>query len=95
MVEVNRELISKTEEFLKETFENSEFMRVCSVANLVKCHLPKKQEKVDSMLNSLLELNDMKFGTKTAESIWKEHIAYYISFYEKLKRQLEYSTDVR
>ena len=55
----------------------------------------EKQEKVDSMLNSLLELNDMKFGTKTAESIWKEHIAYYISFYEKLKRQLEYSTDVR
>ncbi len=55
----------------------------------------EKQEKVDSMLKRLHEMKDMKLGTKTAESIWKERIKYYISFYEKLKEQLENSTYVR
>lgn len=55
----------------------------------------EKQEKVDSMLKRLHELKDMKLGTKTAEMIWKERIAYYISFYEKLKEQLANSTEIR
>lgn len=55
----------------------------------------EKQEKVDSMLKRLHELKEMKLGTKTAEMIWKERIAYYISFYEKLKEQLANSTEIR
>lgn len=55
----------------------------------------EKQEKVDSMLKRLHELKEMKLGTKTAEMIWKERIAYYISFYEKLKEQLVNSTEIR
>lgn len=55
----------------------------------------EKQEKVDSMLQRLHELMDMKLGTKTAEGIWQERIVYYISFYEKLKEQLANSTEIK
>lgn len=55
----------------------------------------EKQDKVDSMLQRLRELMDMKLATKTAEAIWKERLIFYISFYEKLKEQLANSTEVR
>ena len=54
----------------------------------------EKQEKVDSMLLRLHELKDMKLGTKTAQDIWLERIAYYIGFYEKLRDQLANSARI-
>lgn len=55
----------------------------------------EKQDKVDSMLQRLRELMDMRLGTKTAEIIWKERIDFYVRFYEKLKEQLANSTEIR
>ena len=54
----------------------------------------EKQDKVDSMLQRLHELMDMKLGTKTAEAIWKERLTFYITFYEKLKEQLANSMEI-
>lgn len=55
----------------------------------------EKVEKVNTTLEKLNNLKSMKLGTKTAETIWQERIAYYISFYEKLKEQLANSTEIR
>lgn len=54
----------------------------------------EKKEKVVSTLEKLQEYKDMQFGTKTATEIWKKRILFYIEFYEKLRAQLENSTDV-
>ena len=54
----------------------------------------EKQEKVSATLKRLHELKEMKLGTKTAAALWQERIAYYISFYERLREQLEKSTSI-
>lgn len=54
----------------------------------------EKKENVASTLEKLRKHYDMKLGTKTAEEIWKQRIAYYISFYEKLESQLANSTEI-
>lgn len=54
----------------------------------------EKQQLVTDTLKRLTELREMKLGTKTAEAIWKERVDYNISFYEKLKAQLENSLSV-
>lgn len=54
----------------------------------------EKQQRVSDTLNRLVELREMKMSTKTAETIWKERVDYNISFYEKLKEQLENSLSV-
>lgn len=45
-------------------------------------------------LARLYELIEMKMGTKTATEMWKSRLSFYISFYEKLKTQLEHSKRV-
>ena len=54
----------------------------------------EKTEKVATTLERLHKYEEMKLGTKTAEEIWKQRIAYYISFYEKLQSQLKNSTEI-
>lgn len=54
----------------------------------------EKKEKVATTLDKLRKNYDMKLGTKTAEEIWKQRIAYYISFYEKLESQLANSAEI-
>lgn len=54
----------------------------------------EKTEKVVTTLEKLHKYEEMKLGTKTAEEIWKQRIAYYISFYEKLEKQLKNSTEI-
>lgn len=54
-----------------------------------------KKNKVDSTLVKLNEYKDMKLGTSTAISIWKERIDFYITFYNKLKEQLSNSTYIK
>jgi len=56
--------------------------------------LDKKAETVNSALGRLPRLREMKLGTQTAVEIWQRRIDYYISFYEKLKQQLDNSTAV-
>ena len=53
-----------------------------------------KSEYVRRKLARLNELMDMEMGTRTAEKIWKERIAFYMAFYEKLSSQLACSKRV-
>ena len=56
--------------------------------------LPQKKERVDTALNRLRSLREMKLGTPTAQSLWLQRLDYYISFYEKLKLQLANSSEI-
>ncbi|MBQ2893333.1 MAG: HD domain-containing protein [Oscillospiraceae bacterium] len=57
-------------------------------------NLEDKQEKVASTLDRLTKFKEMKLGTATAKKLWLERLDYYISFYERLKAQLENSTAI-
>lgn len=59
-----------------------------------KLPLDEKMERVTSTLDRLPKLREMKLGTETAAKLWKQNIDYYISFYEKLRLQLENSTAI-
>ena len=54
--------------------------------------LEDKRERVDSTIEKLNGLKEMKLGTATAKELWLERLNYYVGFYEKLKAQLEKST---
>lgn len=54
-------------------------------------NLNEKKESVASMLERLHRLRNMRLGTDTANAIWAQRLDFYISFYEKLKLQLENS----
>ena len=58
-------------------------------------NLLEKQEKVASTIGRLTGYKDMKMGTVTAKNLWLQRLDYYIGFYEKLKSQLESSTEIR
>ena len=54
--------------------------------------LARKQERVSSIIDKLTRYKEMKLGTKTAKKLWIERLDYQLSFYEKLKAQLDSST---
>lgn len=54
----------------------------------------EKVKLVTGTMDRLTELREMKLGTKTAETIWKERLDYYLGFYAKLKAQLDSSLNV-
>lgn len=56
--------------------------------------LPKKEEFVVQMLETLRKYREIKLSTGTAQELWLERLNYYISFYEKLAQQLRNSTFV-
>lgn len=56
--------------------------------------LKDKQETVDSTIQKLTGYMDMKLGTNTATNLWRQRIAYYMGFYQKLKTQLESSFNI-
>lgn len=56
--------------------------------------LSDKAIHVDTMLARLYSLKDMKFATKTADSLWADRLDFYISFYKRMKNQLESSTAI-
>ena len=56
--------------------------------------LDKKRSQVDSILEKLTRYKKMKLGTDTAKKLWLERLDYQLSFYEKLKAQLEGSSVV-
>ena len=53
--------------------------------------LQQKHTRVDTALNRLRSLRQMKLGTDTAQQLWNDRLDYYISFYERLKNQLNRS----
>ena len=56
--------------------------------------LDDKREKVASTIEKLTRFKEMKLGTATAKNLWLQRLDYYIGFYDKLKAQLNYSTEI-
>ena len=54
----------------------------------------QKRTYCEKRLARLRELMDMPLGTKAAETLWRDRLSFYISFYEKLLRQLACSESV-
>lgn len=57
--------------------------------------LADKREKVVSTIDRLTGYKEMKMGTETAKKLWIERLDYQLSFYAKLKAQLDNSTTIR
>ncbi len=56
--------------------------------------LDEKKQELRSTLERLDGLKDMPMGTQAAKALWRERLAYYIGFYEKLEAQLTNSTSI-
>ena len=56
--------------------------------------LEEKREYVEKRLARLRELGELEFGTPAAAELWRERLDFYISFYEKLKNQIENSVSI-
>lgn len=54
----------------------------------------EKRAFVEKRLSRLRELSDMPLDTKTAETLWKDRLAFYISFFDRLSEQLNASTHI-
>lgn len=54
--------------------------------------LEKKREHTASTIQKLIRYQNMKLGTQTARKLWLQRLEDYLSFYEKLKVQLERSS---
>ena len=54
----------------------------------------EKVNFVNTRIEKLGKAMQMELGTKTAEEIWAERIAYYIGFYDKLHKQFSNSTAI-
>lgn len=57
-----------------------------------KKSLSEKKEFVDTFIRKLNKLKEVEFATKTATVIWKDKIEYQLSFFNKLKVQLSFSS---
>ena len=57
--------------------------------------LEEKQDRVNSIIDKLTRYKDLKLGTETAKKLWVARLDYQLSFYAKLKSQLENSTLIR
>ena len=55
---------------------------------------PQKLQYAEKRLSRLRELLDLPMGTKTAQTLWRDRLSFYIAFYEKLVRQLACSERV-
>ena len=56
--------------------------------------LKEKRNYTEKHLAGLRKLADLPMGTGTAAELWRSRIAFSVSFYEKLARQLACSTGV-
>lgn len=56
--------------------------------------LAQKRSQVDSIMDKLTRYKEMKLGTETAKRLWIERLDYQLSFYSKLKAQLDSSSFV-
>lgn len=78
-----------------DRFDAYRIYETLQYCNFKEMSLDEKKEKVASTLQNLNNLKGNKLGTAAATALWKERIAYYISFYEKLQAQLENSTSIQ
>lgn len=78
-----------------DRFDAYRIYETLQYCNFKEMTLEQKQEKVAATLQILNNLKENKLGTTAATTLWKERIAYYISFYEKLQAQLENSFSIQ
>ena len=57
--------------------------------------LDKKKETIAATIAKLTRYKELKLGTETAKALWLHRLEDYISFYEKLKVQMENSSAIR
>ena len=69
-------------------YETLEYLRFSEMRLEDKC------EKVAATIDKLNRFKEMKLGTATAKNLWLQRLDYYIGFYDKLKAQLDYSTEI-
>ncbi len=62
--------------------------------NFLSMTYEHKTQYCQTRLARLHKLIDMQLGTKTAGEMWRSRLSFYISFYEKMSRQLENSKSV-
>ena len=53
--------------------------------------LADKLNRVNSTIEKLTRYKDLKLGTATAQTLWTQRLDYQLSFYERLKSQLDSS----
>jgi len=58
-------------------------------------NLEEKQTHVETTVEKLTRLKEMKLGTVTAKTLWLQRLNDYIEFYKKLREQLVRSTAIR
>lgn len=56
--------------------------------------LPEKKAFVESMLEKLGRYKELKLATATANEMWLQRLSDYVSFYSKLKSQIDNSSDI-
>ena len=69
-------------------YETLEYLKFSEMGLEDKC------EKVAATIDKLNRFKEMKLGTATAKNLWLQRLDYYIGFYDKLKAQLDYSTEI-
>lgn len=77
-----------------DRFDVYRIYEILQIQKFSEMTLEQKVERVNTALGRLNSLLEMKLGTATAQSMWKERLEYYISFYEKLKQQLANSGEI-
>lgn len=60
-----------------------------------KMSLEEKLLKINDILAKLNKYKNEKLGTLTATELWRERIEYQLSFFEKLKLQVETSDEIK
>ena len=66
---------------------------LCHEAFLEKSY-EDKCEYLEKRIDRLREWMEMPMGTETARTLWRERLAYYVGFLEKLLSQLKYSKNI-
>ena len=77
-----------------DRFDVYRIYEILQIQKFSEMTLEQKVERVNTALARLNSLLEMKLGTDTAQSMWKERLEYYISFYKKLKQQLASSGEI-
>ena len=74
-----------------DRFDVYRIYEILQLQKFSEMNLLQKHERVDTALMRLRSLREMKLGTATAQNLWTQRLDYYISFYERLKTQLNNS----
>ncbi len=77
-----------------DRFDVYRIHEILSKDGFIDMEFEQKLQYSKNRLAKLHELINMPMGTKTAEELWRSRLSFYLSFYEKLVRQLECSTRV-